>query len=153
MKNIFISLLLASFVFLIGCEDDSSSNKTLEESGTVTAVSQPKFEGDVIEFVLDNDTIVRVRSNTSIRRQRESCSGFNASSASEIRNGDFLEFTYLNPDGVDYANETYIAKHIDAYRAECVAEPESVGAVILLDTDKDGTPDKYDADPEDPEVQ
>ena len=112
----FIAFLLITMIIVIGCEhDEGSSNKTLEEDGTVILVSQPRYDGDSVEFTLDNNDVVRVNSRTTVRRQRESCSGFDVVDASAVRNGDYLEFTYLNPDGVDYANRTYTAKHIDAY--------------------------------------
>jgi len=137
--------LLAVSVFC-GCEEEdknnSPSNSDITAKKEVIRINNNRTEIEV------EGPLTLVLSDATLYKQRESCSGFDVCSVSEIDVGDTAEYSYYNVDDTDYSNRTITPYKIRFWRSSCQATEQS--DQWLYDGDLDNYPDRIDAFPDDP---
>ena len=121
-----IYALVAASMIIVGCEDDDDDNDVVVPAETLITASRVvvniEYNGPGIANVvtIENDLILDL-SNTSITRQRVSCSGFNVATSAEIAEGDLVEYTYYaSGQGTDLSIRTIAPITAKFYRDECL---------------------------------
>lgn len=114
-----ILILLTTCFLFTSCEEDSKSDGVaIPGNGIVTMKNQPNgnYEGS---FVIDDDRVILVKSTAIIRKQRESCSGFDNANVYDIKVGDYVEFIYDSLT-TDWVKGIYVADYIDIWNSNCI---------------------------------
>jgi hypothetical protein len=136
MKKTILAFIFLMSVFTVftACEDDKKNSDFLMEEGVVVATKSFDVisykEGDVYQFQGDKWRII-VTDKTDVFFTRDSCSGLNRASYTEIKTGHTIFFSY-KPQEVIFEDSYKIVrpKRIEGYKPECLQISPS-GEVII----------------------
>ena len=141
-------------MFIIGCEEDEDTTTTIPDSNSLITATKSvisiEWNGPGLENVVTvDDNIILNLGNSVITKQRDSCSGFDIATMSDISVTDIVEYTYYTDgEGTDLTIRTIAPLTAKFFRYECVyVEPTDQW---IHDEDRDGYTDNIDAYPNDP---
>jgi hypothetical protein len=124
-------LILGLAFAICGCEfeDDSSGRegnisegmKYAEITTTIIGKGVSPYEGGLYMYEGSGNKKIVVTSQTTILRQRDSCSGWDNAPVDGLGIGDVATVSYNKSDSFyEYSNQVIFANRIESHRAECV---------------------------------